>query len=164
MFLRHKFLFLFLLIFTLPLHALETDRKEKVNIIADSGVYNFKTGVDVYEGHVRIDQGTTHLTADKLITKKNKQHKIQEAIAYGNEELAHYWTLQNVGEPEMHAQAKVIKFYPLELNVSLEGDAYVTQGENKFHGELIHYNNKNQTITLPASSKGIATLVYNPEK
>lgn len=144
--------------------ALDTDSKEKLNIVADSGTYNFKTGVDIYEGHVKIDQGTTHIIADKLITKKNAKHKIQEAIAYGKEELAHFWTQPKLGEPEIHAHAKIIKFYPLETNVSLEQDVLVTQGDNSFKGELIHYNSNEQTITVPSLSNGRAVLVYNPEK
>jgi lipopolysaccharide export system protein LptA len=60
--------------------ALQTDKHEKVFIAADSTTYNYKTGVNIFEGHVKIDQGTTHITADKLITKTNEQHKIKEAL------------------------------------------------------------------------------------
>ena len=144
--------------------ALDTDRNQKVNIVADSGVYNYKTGVNIYEGHVKVDQGTTHITADRLITKKNPQHKIQEAIAYGLEGKAHYWTLPNQQEPEIHAWAKIIKFYPIESNATLEQAVFVKQGENSFQGELINYNSKEQTISVPASKNARAVLVYNPDK
>lgn len=153
-----------LLAFSIQAFALDEDSKAKLNIVADSGTYNFKTGVDIYEGHVKIDQGSTHIIADKLVTKKNNLHKIQEAIAYGLQEPAHFWTLPKLGEPEMHAYAKTIKFYPLESNVSLEHDVSVIQGENSFKGELIHYNSSEQTITVPAISNGRAVLVYNPDK
>jgi lipopolysaccharide export system protein LptA len=143
--------------------ALDTDSKQKLNIIADSGVYNFKTGIDVYEGHVKLDQGSSHVTADKLITKKNAAHKIQEATAYGIQELAHFWTLPKLGDAEMHAQAKIIKFYPLESNASLEDDAHVIQGDNSFQGQVIHYNSNDQTITVPPLLNGRAVLVYNPD-
>jgi len=152
------------LCFCIPAYALDSDSRQRLNIVADSGIYNFKTGVDIYQGHVKVDQGSTHITADKLITKKNQQHKIQEATAYGVETLAHYWTLPKVSDPEMHARAKIIKFYPLQMNVSLEQDVHVTQGENAFKGELIHYNSKDQIITLPTSANGHAELVYNPDK
>ncbi|MBV9576024.1 MAG: lipopolysaccharide transport periplasmic protein LptA [Gammaproteobacteria bacterium] len=144
--------------------GLDTDRKQKVNIIADSGIYNYKTGINIYEGHVRIDQGTTHLTADRLITKNNAQHKIQEAIAYGLQTKAHYWTLPNLQEKEIHAWAKIIKFYPTESNATLEKEVFVKQGENSFQGELINYNSKEQTISVPAAQQGRAVLVYNPDK
>ncbi|MBX3709205.1 MAG: lipopolysaccharide transport periplasmic protein LptA [Gammaproteobacteria bacterium] len=158
------FILFFLYSYSLSSFALDSDSLEKLNIVADSGTYNFKTGIDVYEGHVKIDQGTTHIAADKLITKKNNQHKIQEATAYGIQELAHFWTLPKQGEPEIHAQAKIIKFYPIESNVSLEHDVHVTQGKNSFQGELVHYNSHDQTIIVPSSTNGRAIIVYNPDK
>jgi lipopolysaccharide export system protein LptA len=144
--------------------ALQTDNLEKVYIVSDSFIYNYKTGINIYEGHVKVDQGTTHIMADKLITKNNLQHKIQEAIAYGVDHQAHYWTLPNTNDPEIHARAKVIKYYPSDSNATLEQEVFVTQGENSFQGQLILYNRNNQTITVPASKNGRAVLVYNPDK
>lgn len=150
--------------YPLSSNALPTDKHEKVFIVADSTTYNYKTGVNIFEGHVKVDQGTTHILADKLITKSNPQHKIKEATAFGMEHLAHYWTLQKINEPEIHARAKIIKFYPIESNVTLEQDVFVSQGENSFRGQLIHYNSNEQTIIVPATKNGRAVLVYNPDK
>lgn len=166
---RHKNLLSFIIIisafvFHFKTYALEDDHLKKVHIVADSGIYNYKTGINIYEGHVKIDQGSTHLTADRLITKNNSQHVIQEATAYGLQKLAHYWTLPKPGDVVMHAYARVIKFYPIESNVTLEREAWVTQGDNKFQGQLIHYNSKEQTIIVPADQKSHAVLVYNPDK
>lgn len=163
---RHTGMTIFIILFLLPLpiFALDSDRLERVNIVADSGTYNYKSGTNIYEGNIKIDQGTTHITADRLITKSNAQHKIQEATAYGIQNVAHYWTLPKEGDPVIHARAKIIKFYPIESNVTLEKDVHVSQGENSFQGELIHYNSKEQTITVPASKNGRAVLVYNPDK
>jgi lipopolysaccharide export system protein LptA len=157
---------LFILLFSYAIYAeaLPEDHLQKVHIVADSGIYNYKTGINIYEGHVKIDQGSTHVTADRLITKNNKQHAIQEAIAYGIHTLAHYWTKPNVIDPEMHARAKIIKFYPIESNVALEHEAFASQGKNTFQGELIHYNSLEQIITVPATESGHAILVYNPDK
>lgn len=157
---------LFVLLMYYPMHvfALQEDNKQKVLIVSDSSIYNYKTGVKIFEGHVKVDQGTTHITADKLITKNNHQNKMQEAIAYGIEGLAHYWTLPKIGDPEIHAHAKIIKFYPIDSNVTLEQQVTVNQGENSFQGQLIHYNRNDDTITVPASQNGRAVLVYNPDK
>lgn len=160
----HKILFFILLICPISSFALDSDSKARVNIEADSVIYNYKTGLDVYEGHVKVDQGTTHIIADRLVTKSNHEHRIQEATAYGLQELAHYWTLPKIGDPEVHAHAKIIKFYPIESNVTLEQNVHVTQGDNSFQGELIHYNSNDQTITVPASKNAHAVIVYNPEK
>ncbi len=144
--------------------ALPEDNHQKVFIVADSTTYNYKKGINIFEGHVKVDQGSTHITADRLVTKNNDQHKMQEAIAYGTTELAHYWTLPKIGDPEIHAHAKVIKFYPLDSNATLEQDVVITQGENSFHGQVILYNSKDQTIIVPAAKHARSILVYDPDK
>jgi len=146
-------------------HALTSDHKEKMHITADYTIYNYNTGITTFSGHIKVDQGTTHLTADKLVTKKsNETSHIEEAIAYGLQHLAHYWTIAKPGETEMHAHAKIIKLYPEQSDVVLEHDAVVTQGKNSFQGQLIFYNKNTQTIKVPASPHGRAVLVYHPEK
>lgn len=152
------------LINPLQLNALTINAKEKVNIAADSVVYNYKTGFNQYEGHVKVDQGNAHLTAERLITRSNNQHQMHEAIAYGLNEKAHYWTKLKTNEPEIHAEARIIKFYPLSSNIVLEKDVSITRGENHFQGELILYNQAEQTITVPPTKNGRAVIVYNPDK
>jgi lipopolysaccharide export system protein LptA len=144
--------------------ALQQDKKENIYITADSTVYNYKTGVNIFEGHVKVDQGSTHIRADKLTTKNNDQHKIQEAIAYGIHEQAHYWTTTIIGQPDVHAKANVIKFYPIDSNIILEQHVFMTQADNSFRGQMVLYNMTTQTITVPASQNGRAVLVYHPDK
>ena len=136
MFLTRKLFYymsiIFFYTFSLLACALPEDNKEKVYIVADSNVYNYKTGVNIFEGHVKVDQGTTHITADRLITKTNMKHKIQEAIAYGFNQRAHYWTLAKKDQPVIHAYANVIKFYPMEFNVAFEKNVTIQQGNNNF--------------------------------
>lgn len=155
----------FIFIFSCSLiFALPSDRNEKIFIVADSSVYNYKTGINIFEGHVKVDQGSTHLIADKLTTKSNSKHEIQEMIAYGEKKLAQYTTLPKQGELIVKASSKIIKYYPVEANVVFENDAHVVQGENYFQGQKILYNMNEEIITVPASVSGRAILVYNPDK
>lgn len=151
------------MLYALAAQALPTDKQEKVHIVSDTWTYNYKTGSSIFEGNVKVNQGTTHIRAERLTTKSNAQHQIQEAIAYGVKELAHYWTLPAVGDPEIHAIARIIKFYPITSNITLENEVTVTQGENSFQGQLIHYNMNDQTIAVPASKNGRAVVIYNPD-
>lgn len=144
-------------------YGLNTDRDQKVFITADSGVTNFKSGVDVYQGHVKVDQGTSHIRADKLITKRNKQRQIEEVLAYGFAQPAHYWTLTTTQEPPVHAHARFIRFLPLQQRVTLKKSVYIQQGQNTFRGQLIHYNQAKQIITVPPSRDAHAVIVYQPE-
>jgi lipopolysaccharide export system protein LptA len=135
-----------------------------MHILADSTLFNYKSGLNVYEGNVKINQGTTHLNADRVTTQSGTGHKLEEAIAYGTKNPADYWTTPQKGDPLFHAQAKTIKFYPQKSIVVLEGDVVVTQSGNSFHGPLIIYNIKDQTISSPATNKGRATIMIQPTK
>lgn len=154
---------IFLFISTLTF-ALSEDRERPFHIVADSSIFNYKTGIDTYEGNVKVDQGTSHLTADHLVTQKNKQHKMTSAIATGIKKLAEYTTVPKAGDPTLNAKARVIKFYPPASIVILEQDVVITQKENSFHGPLIIYNMKDQVVTAPASQHGRATIVIGPEQ
>src|SRR5437016_6312557 len=124
--------------------SLPEDSEQPMHIVADSSLFNYKTGKDIYEGNVRIDQGTSHLTADRVITQKDKQHKIISAIAIGVKTIATFTTIPKAGDLVMHSEAKTITFYPPTSTVILENDVVVTQGENNFHGQHIVYNFKDQ--------------------
>lgn len=156
-------LFFMFLIFSLNVYAHPDDLREKIHIKADSQELNYNTGINSYSGNVQIDQGTTHLNAARVVTKNNNQHKIQEAIAYGDKELAKYTTIPKTGDAVMQAEAKIIKFYPLKATIVMEGNVIVTQGENSFHGPTIIYNIKEQTVSVPASETGGATITIEPD-
>jgi lipopolysaccharide transport protein LptA len=155
---------LFLMLFSPIAFSLPKDSEQPFSIVANTSVFNYKTGIDTYEGDVKIHQGATHLTADRLITQKNKQHKIILATAIGIKKLAEYTTVPSAGDPLLYAKARIIKFYPVTSVVILEKDVIVTQKGNSFHGPLIIYNIKDQVVTAPASKDGRATIVIDPEQ
>jgi lipopolysaccharide export system protein LptA len=144
--------------------ALDEDSKQAMHIVADSTLFNYKTGQDIYEGNVKVDQGTSHLIADRLITQKNAAHKMISAIAYGLTSYAKYTTIPKQGDLPMHATAKLISFYPPTSTVVLENEVTVTQGENSFHGQHIIYNMKDQIVAAPASKNGRATIVIESKQ
>jgi lipopolysaccharide export system protein LptA len=145
-----------------PSYALDSDAIATLHIKADSTIFNYKTGINQYDGNVFIDQGTTHLIADRVITKNNSKHKIEEVLAYGFKQNAKYITLLKAGDPLLFANAKLIKFYPFKSTVILVGNALVTQGPNSFNGPIIIYNIKDQVVTAPPSKSGKATIIIDP--
>jgi lipopolysaccharide export system protein LptA len=144
--------------------ALPEDNTQSMHITADSTLFNYKSGFNVYEGNVSVTQGETRLTADKLTTQSNDKHKIEVAIAYGLHNPAHYWTIPKIGDAPFHARAQTIKFFPQKSNVILDGNALVTQGNNSFHGAEIIYNIKDQIVSSPATKKGRSTIIIEPAK
>lgn len=161
--LKIPFLFFILLLTSPCLFALPDDEQKVMHICSDSSTFNYKTGTNTYEGHVKMDQGTTHLTADRVITTKNHTtRKIEVAIAYGLTQWAEYTTLPKPGDPVLHAKAKIIKFYPAQSIVFLQDDVVVTQGKNSFQGPVIVYNIKDQIVTAPPSKTGRSTIIIDP--
>ena len=154
-------LLVFLPVFTF---ALQQEPKALMHIVANSSQYNYRMGETWFEGKVKVDQGETHLNADRLITKRNAANKIQEALAFGLEQPAHYWRQPKAGEKTLHAYAKVMRLYPLESRLVLEGEVRVIQGENHFQGQIIVYNIKQQTITVPPTKNSRATFVIDADQ
>lgn len=148
-----------LFLFSFAAFALPSDDEQTISITANTSLFNYKTGANSYEGDVKIDQGSTHLSADRVETKLNAEHKIIEATAYGINQPAEYSTIPKTKNALLIAKAKIIKFYPLKSIVILENEVTVSQGENSFHGPLIIYNMKDQTVAAPASKNGRATFV-----
>lgn len=161
-FLTKIILFAISLFYFQLVNALPEDSQQPLHIVADSSQFNYKTGESLYEGNVKVDQGTTHLAAERLTTHNNNQHKIEEAIAYGFKQPAIYTTTPKMGDPVLQAKATTIKFYPLKSTVILEGNVTVAQGENSFNGPIIIYNIKDQFVTAPASLGGRATIMIKP--
>ncbi|MBV8802096.1 MAG: lipopolysaccharide transport periplasmic protein LptA [Gammaproteobacteria bacterium] len=158
------FIWIIISLFPSVILALPEDSQQPMHIIADSSLFNYKTGQDIYEGNVKIDQGTSHLTADRLVTQKDKQHKIISAVATGIKKIATFNTIPKPGDLVMYTEAKTISFYPPSSTVIFEEDVVVTQGENNFHGQHIIYNMKDQIVSAPASKNGRATIVIESKQ
>jgi lipopolysaccharide export system protein LptA len=158
-----KYLLLLLYAFLNVASALPSDKEQLMHIAADSYLVNYKTGEDVYEGDVKVDQGTTHLIADKLVTKKDANRKIISAIAYGFEHLAEFSTLPKEADDIFFAKGKIIKFFPQTQTVSVLEEVSVIQGKNSFKGPIIIYNMKEQIVSTPASKNGRATIVIDTQ-
>jgi lipopolysaccharide export system protein LptA len=161
----HNIILAAMLCAPIAVYALPEDSMATMHITADTTLFNYKSGYNIYQGNVDVQQGDTRLKADKVTTQSNPKHKMEEAIAYGSDKTpADYWTVPKKGDLIFHAQAYIIKFYPLKALVMLEGNVSVTQGDNSFHGATIIYNMKNQTISAPANNQGRATIIIQPTK
>lgn len=122
------------------LWALPSDAQAKMYISAQTAQVDKLTGNSVYLTDVKIDRGTTHVTADKL-TVQSVNGKAVLLTAYGNpKQLAHYQTQTDINKPVLDAYALVIKYYPPQHVVELIGNAHVTQGHNQIDGPHLQYD------------------------
>lgn len=145
---------------TTAAHAIQNP-VEKIHITADSWNYNRHTGISTFLGPVKIDQGTAHIEAAKVVTQQTDDKHIKEMTAYGNAEAqAHYW--KNSNDSSLHAYAGIIHYVPEKALITLTDNAHIQQGNNHFKGHLIYYNMKDQTINAPKTPNSRTTIIYQP--
>lgn len=164
---KHHAIFISILLTTASctLWALPDDRKQMAQLSADTADLNQQTHYGEYTGNVQFDQGTTHLTAAKAITKGNEQNKLTFAIAIGDKTAqAHYWEQTALDKPLLHAFANEIRYYPEQHLIELIGDAHVHQGENSFTAPKISYDTLKKHVVSKNEGAARTTIIFHPEK
>jgi len=154
-----------LLLCLLPIvsYALDSDSEQPMYFESDTAEINQKTGIGIYQGNVRIDQGSSHLTAVHATTTSDENNKLIEATADGDtQQQAHYWTLTEADEPELHAHANRIEFYVKDNKIILIGNATVIQGEDSYHAPRIEYDILKEEVISPTSKDGRTTIIIHP--
>lgn len=125
------------LTFTAPVQALSSDRQKPMYVEADHADINDKTGVHVYTGNVAIDQGTLHMTSDRL-TLHTRDGEIVKAVALG--EPATYRQRPDNKDQDVHAEALRMEYYADDGRIVLINAARVTQAGDVFSSEKIVYD------------------------
>lgn len=140
-----------LLLGAVAAQALPEDRSQPIHISADKALRDEKQGFTVYEGNVRMQQGSLQITAQRLTVF----HQVEEAdriLAEGNP--AH---MQQRPEPEkslMHARGKTIEYFKSEERVLLRENASVEQDGSKVTGDSIEYLIDEQLIRADSEGAG----------
>ncbi len=156
---------IFLMIFSMMVTALESDKEKVANVAADFARLSQKAHQGEYKGNVRVEQGTTNLRAALAVTKGNKKNELTLAIAKGDKKhQAHYWTMTDSKKPLLHAYADAIYYYPLKNLIKLIGNARVIQGENVFKATTISYNTKEEHVVSESGWSSQSTIIFYPEK
>ena len=145
-------------------HALPSDRTALIHLTANSISLDQHHHHGLYQGEVTLDQGSSHLRADKVITENNEKNQLTKAIAYGNKQAqAHVWTLTSEDKPEIHAYADQLTYDPALHQITLIGHATVTQGSHSFSAPFIKYNTITEHITTQQDGAMRTTIIIDPK-
>lgn len=149
------------ILFPIASQALDSDHTQPMYLMADTAQLNQQTNAGIYQGNVRLDQGTTHLTADYATTLTDQDNTLITATAQGNDhERAHYWTLTDPDKPELHARAERIEYQAAENKIYLIGNAEVIQGEDSYFAPLIEYDTVADEVISPPHEEGRTVIIY----
>ena len=143
-------------------YGLNSDKNQIANITSDHAKYNHQNHVTEYSGNINYCQGSTKITADKVIVYDNGHNKIYKIIAVGNKHRAHYSTLTDAKEYRLNAKADIITYYPEKGMAIFEKRGEISQHENKITGPYILYNINQQTISVISSKKNKSLIVLQP--
>lgn len=169
--LRKQLLSLSLFILLIPSIsvALSSDQTKKLYIRSKTANINRTTGIGVFIGDVVIDQGTTHVTGDKVITYNDKNNKLKQVTIIGlNGHFAHYKTLTELKKPPLYATARTIKYYPKSHYVILIKDGHIKQGTDSIDGQHLEYDIQKQVLNSTAITKtngknSRTTIIIQPD-
>ena len=147
--------------------ALTSDRQKNIHVQADSAIVDDKSGQSTYTGNVVIDQGTLHITADKVqIT--SKQNEVVKVVASSNEHsehLAHYQQQPDNSQQLVQADAREITWLVKERRLELQGNATLKQTKDSFFsGETIHYDVGTGTVNARSGSDAQVETVFKPKQ
>lgn len=136
-------------------NALSTDKNEPAVISADDVEFDFSTGVRIYRGNVKLDQGTMKLRADKLIVEY-KDDVLQKATAFGQPAVFQ----QRPDDKPNDVIGKGMKLELDEVNnmVILIDNASLNDGEKNAAGAMITYDMANDKMKIVGAGPSGAVL------
>jgi lipopolysaccharide export system protein LptA len=162
--LQNKAKWLILLCILQTCFALPDDKKQLLQLRANSADINQETHKGIYSDNVELDQGTTHLRAAKAMTEVNLKNKLTKAIAEGSsKKQAHFWTLIDEKKPEVHAYANTILYFPEKHLIQLIGNARVEQGNDSFSAPHIDYDTLHQHVVSFSKGRAQTVIIIHPE-
>ena len=132
-----------------PALALPEDRNQPIYIQSDRAERDERKGTTVYTGDVEIDQGSLHISADRVtITMEDEQ--VSRIDAVGSPAKMHQKPSPE-REP-VYARARNIQYDVVQEILTLIEKATVTQEGSTVKGERIEYFVREQRVKASAGS------------
>jgi lipopolysaccharide export system protein LptA len=143
-------------------YALPTDRDQPLNATSNQAVFDQNNLIAVYEGDVHATQGTTSLSSNTLTLKLNNDRQLQSAIAEGSPAI--YTTTLKPKDAPLVARAQHLEYLPLQHQIILRGDGFVTHGNDSYRSSLIYYDTNSQAVLSPKLPGSRVRIVIQPQE
>lgn len=147
-----------------PVAAFDLDSDEPINVSADKARLDDAQGIATYTGAVELVQGSTHLTAERVVLYRNAQG-LKRIEADGSP--ARYQQPVTGGVGETDARARNITWSASDKQLTFEREAVIEQNGNEFRGDVIHYDTEQRVVTAEGgedtgSGPGRVEMVIQP--
>lgn len=125
--------------------ALQSDARQPVEIEADKMYLDEKSGVTLYEGKVRLSQGSISISAEKIQLHGNNG-KLQRMQIDGDKNNPAVFQQTTENGQLVRGQAQKIDFNVKDSRLIFNGQAELTQGTNFIRSERIDYNTLSNSL------------------
>lgn len=141
--------------------ALESDRDQPAIIDADTVDIDFNAGIRIYEGNVKLRQGTIRLDADRLEVRF-KDDALESAIAVGSP--AEFRQRPEGKDHDVVGVALNIHLDEVNDEITLTDEAVVTQGRDSIAGKTIVYNMATEKVQVRSGGTGQTRTTKSAEE
>ena len=143
-----------------PCHALSTDTQQPIQVEADFAELDNEDHTTVYVGNVIVDQGSIHMTGDRLRVNFTEDKDLKDAYLEGRP-ATFKQTPDN--DEDVKGEAGQIEYHAQQSLLNLIDKAKVTQAGRLFEGHRINYDTSNSIITARSSRADQANKDANPK-
>ncbi len=145
---------------SISVYAHPKDMQQTIYFESDTLSYNNETKLGIYQGHIKLTQGSGVLTADYATSYADQTGQVTKIIATGNP--ARYRALIFPNRPKLIATGNTIYYYPQKDWLEAVGNAEIVQGQNHVKGPQINYDFKKKTVGSPISKEGHTQILIAP--
>lgn len=144
-----------------PSHAERSDRDKPVNVEADRVTVDDKNKVQIFEGRVKLTQGTLTILADKIVVTQDIEG-FQKGVATGGQDgLARFKQKREQKDEWVNGESERIEYDAKTDLVQLFNRAKVISGKDEVVGQYINYDGYNETYLVTNGPN--ATVVPNTD-
>lgn len=155
---------LILALAALPVLAERADRDKPIHIEADKVTVDDRKGVQIFEGHVTMTQGTLTIQGAKVIVSQDDDG-YQKGVAYGSsKELARFRQKRDGVDEWVDGHAERIEHDARTEETRFYNQAFVKSGEDQVRGQYIQFNGLTQQYYVtggPAAPAGSVASTDN---
>lgn len=147
-----------LALFAHTVQAERSDRDKPVNLESDTVEVNDLTKVSVYQGNVRLTQGTLLITGTKLVVTQDDDG-FSKSTAYGNPT---YFKQKRDGVDELtEGWAQRLEYDAKRDKVEMFTQARIKRGQDEVRGNYIAYDGQTESYRVIGGKE--AATEYNPK-
>ncbi|HEX6829189.1 MAG TPA: lipopolysaccharide transport periplasmic protein LptA [Burkholderiales bacterium] len=134
-----------------PAAADRADRDKPINLEADRVTVDDAKQVAVFEGNVRLSQGTLTIRADKVVVREDKDG-YQHATAYG--QPANLRQKREGAEEWIEGWGERMEYDGRSEQIELHNQARIVRGKDEVRGNYISYNSVTEFFQAEGAKGG----------